>query len=68
MELCRSLSNNMFYYRAIKPIKRGEPLLAWYSDTMEQELFKRVFQLPNNNQNNTNMKHLNLLLESNNGK
>lgn len=40
LELCRSLSNNMLYYKAIKPIKCGEQLLAWFSASVELELIK----------------------------
>jgi hypothetical protein len=36
------MTNNMLYYRAIKPIEKGEPLLAWYSSNMENELSKSL--------------------------
>lgn len=42
LELCRSPTNNMLYYHAIKPIQTGEPLLAWYSDSVEEELCKNL--------------------------
>jgi len=28
----------MLFYRALKPIKKGDPLLAWYSASVEREL------------------------------
>ncbi|RNA00525.1 MDS1 and EVI1 complex locus EVI1-like, partial [Brachionus plicatilis] len=42
LELCRSQTNNMLYYRAIKPIKKGDPLLAWFSSMVESELAKSI--------------------------
>ena len=42
LELCRSLSNNMLYYRAIKPIRKGDQLLAWYSANVEAELSRSL--------------------------
>ncbi len=42
LELSRSPTNNMLYYHAIKPIKMGEPLLAWYSQKVEEELCKNL--------------------------
>lgn len=32
----------MLYYRAIKPIKKGDPLLAWFSSMVENELVKSI--------------------------
>lgn len=62
LELCRSLSNNMFYYRATRPIRKGEQLLAWYSCGVESELFRSsLFIL---SQANEEIKALNVLLES----
>lgn len=45
LELCRSQSNNMLFYRAIKPIQKGDHLLAWYSSSVEVELFKHALML-----------------------
>ena len=45
LELCRSPTNNMLYYRAIKPIKKGEPLLAWFSSIVENELAKSILAI-----------------------
>lgn len=41
LELCRSPSNNMIYYRVVKPIKSGEQLLAWFSPQVEHELVNK---------------------------
>lgn len=35
----------MLYYRVIKPIKKGEPLLAWYSSMVENELAKSILAI-----------------------
>ena len=32
------MANNMLLYRAIKPIRKGEQMLAWYSTKVQQEL------------------------------
>lgn len=40
LELCRSGSNNMLYYRATRPIGKGDSLLAWYSPSVEAEIAK----------------------------
>jgi hypothetical protein len=42
LELCRSLTNNMLYYRVVKPIRKGDCLLAWYSANVEAELAKSL--------------------------
>jgi hypothetical protein len=56
LELCRSLSNNMLYYKVIKRIKKGDQLLAWYNPNVELELSRsllnRDYINPNNNSNN----------------
>lgn len=64
LELCRSLSNNMLYYRALKPIQKGDYLLAWYSNSVEIELFKHALML----QSDEDVKILNGFLDSINGK
>ncbi len=42
IELCRNMANNMLLYRAIKPICKGEPMLAWYSTKVQQELCNMI--------------------------
>jgi hypothetical protein len=64
LELCRSLSNNMLYYRVIKSIRKGDQLLAWYSASVEVEVSKSLLNRDciNSSSNNTD-----LLLMSTNG-
>ena len=39
LELCRSASNNsMLFYRVLRPISKGRPLLAWYDAQLESEI------------------------------
>jgi hypothetical protein len=43
LELCRSQTNpQIFYYRVIKRIKQGEQLLAWYNESLEQDLARSL--------------------------
>ena len=42
LELCRSVRNNMLYYQASREIKKGEQLLAWYSQRVEDELSRSL--------------------------
>lgn len=44
LELCRSSSNNMLFYKAIKTIKCGDQLLAWFSPGVELELIKSLLK------------------------
>lgn len=32
----------MLYYRVIRPIRKGDPLLAWYSTNVEVEVSKSL--------------------------
>jgi hypothetical protein len=65
LELCRSRSNNMLYYRASRFINKGEHLLAWYSCQVENELFQSLPNIDdqiNNNNNKTSTTKTNQLL------
>jgi hypothetical protein len=42
LELCRSPSNNMLFYRVVKQIKKGDQLLAWYNPSVELELSRSL--------------------------
>ena len=52
----------MLLYRAIKPIRKGDQLLAWYSPKVQQELCNMI--APVNDCKNFNE----LILSSENGK
>lgn len=54
----------MLYYRAIKPIRKGDQLLAWYSPSVELELYKALLTI----QSNEDLKSLNGILEATTGK
>lgn len=54
----------MLYYRAIKPIRKGDQLLAWYSPSVELELYKVLLTI----QSNEDLKSLNGILEATTGK
>ncbi|CAF0708679.1 unnamed protein product [Brachionus calyciflorus] len=70
LELCRSQTNNMLYYRAIKAIRKGDPLLAWFSNGVECELTKSILSIDHFPEANTknhckfcmvNFEHSNIL-------
>lgn len=44
LELCRSGSNNMLFYKATRRIKCGDQLLAWFSRGVELELVRSLLK------------------------